>query len=167
MINVWLDHIRTYGNKNICYKTADKINNNLPWILKLVKETWKFEYITFEILNVWGEFTILKKHKKSITFLLLVLIRIFFFQPATGVKLLFGIFYVSTIVMKSLGLVLNATLHFGGETGATGTNLIMVVTYLTLLTHGQKIWQSHVRDERMGMNLGGCVLTGFIHAAWN
>jgi hypothetical protein len=41
----------------------------------------------------------------------------------------------------------------------------MVFTYLTLLTHGQKLCQSHVRDGRMGMNLGGCVLTGFNHAA--
>ena len=116
--------------------------------------------------NVWEKFTILNNKSQSLLFLF-ALISIFLFQPAASVELLFGIFYVSTIVVETLGLVFNATLHFGGETSATWTNLIMVLTYLTLLTHGQELCQSHVRDERMEMNLSGCVLTGFNHAAWN
>ena len=131
---------------------------------------WKLESLSISLLrswNVWEKFTILNNTKSQSLLFLFALISIFLFQPATSVELLFGIFYVSTIVVETLGFVFNATLHFGGETSATWTNLIMVLTYLTLLTHGQELCQSHVRDERMEMNLSGCVLTGFNHSAWN
>ena len=111
------------------------------------------------------KFTSMNNIKSQSLLFLFTLISVFFFQPAACIVFLFGIFHISTIIMKTTLFVFNATLHFGGGTFAARTNLIMVLAYLTLFAHCHKLFQSHVMDGKLEMRLGVCGSTGFNHSA--